>query len=156
MVLGPRNHASGVREKLLGEAISAVREEIRDSETGSAHPASPRRFRTCTANAGTNKSRTRRDQAVNNDQRLQRSSFGVFDLFLGRIGRRKAAKFGDSFWRRPWPCAIRTWPLLRQGYCDVRRHFVHYHNRVYPSSNARIGEALDSARFGDQQHCLDS
>ena len=37
---------------MLGEALSAVRAAICDSETGSAHPASPSRFRTCTANAG--------------------------------------------------------------------------------------------------------
>ena len=36
----------------LGEALSTVREEIRDSETGLAHPASVGRFRTPTGNAG--------------------------------------------------------------------------------------------------------
>ena len=35
---------------MLGEALSAVREAIRDNETASAHPAFPSRFRTCTAN----------------------------------------------------------------------------------------------------------
>ena len=34
------------------EALSAVREAIRDSEAGSPHPASPRRFRSPTGNAG--------------------------------------------------------------------------------------------------------
>ena len=29
-------------------------------------------------------------------------------------------------------------------------------NRVYQSSKARLGEALDSSRFGDRQHCLGS
>ena len=42
----PKAHASG------GEAFSAVREEIRDSETGLANPASVGRFRTPTGNAG--------------------------------------------------------------------------------------------------------
>ena len=37
---------------LLGEALSAVREAIRDSEAGSPHPSSPRRFRSPTGNAG--------------------------------------------------------------------------------------------------------
>ena len=37
---------------LLDEARSAVREEIRDSETGLIHPASAGRFRTPTGNAG--------------------------------------------------------------------------------------------------------
>ena len=41
------------RNKLLGEALSAVREALRQNETGSAHPASSGRFRTCTANVGT-------------------------------------------------------------------------------------------------------
>ena len=36
----------------LGEALSAVREAICDSEAGSPHPASPRRFRSPTGNAG--------------------------------------------------------------------------------------------------------
>ena len=40
------------RKNLLGEALSAVREERRDSETGLAHPASAGRFRTPTGNTG--------------------------------------------------------------------------------------------------------
>ena len=35
-----------------GEALSAVHEAIRDSEAGSPHPTSPRRFRSLTGNAG--------------------------------------------------------------------------------------------------------
>ena len=46
---GPRQWRGKI---LLGEALSAVREEIRDSETGLAHPASAGRFRTPTGNAG--------------------------------------------------------------------------------------------------------
>ena len=57
------------RENVLGEALSAVREAIRGDETGSAHPASPSRFRTYTANARTKKSRLRRGRAVNSGQR---------------------------------------------------------------------------------------
>ena len=83
------------RKNLLGEAFSAVREAIRDSETGLAHPASPRRFRTCTANARTKKSRPRRGRAVSSGQRSQRFPFGVSDLFLGRIGQLTAV----TFWR---------------------------------------------------------
>ena len=78
---------------MLGEALSAVREAIRDNETGPAHPASSSRFRTCTANARTNKSRPRRGLAVNSYQRSQSSSFGVSDLFLGRVGHLKALEF---------------------------------------------------------------
>ena len=37
---------------LRGEALSAVRELIRENEAGSAHPASSRRLRTLTGNAG--------------------------------------------------------------------------------------------------------
>ena len=37
---------------MLGEALSAVREAIRESEAGSAQPASSRRFCTPTGNAG--------------------------------------------------------------------------------------------------------
>ena len=33
------------RKNVLGEALSAVREAIRDNETGSAHPASPSALR---------------------------------------------------------------------------------------------------------------
>ena len=39
-------------KNLLGEALSAVRDEIRDTETGLANPASTGRFRTPTGNAG--------------------------------------------------------------------------------------------------------
>ena len=39
-------------KNLLGEALSAVREAIRESETGSAHPASFSQFHTPTGNAG--------------------------------------------------------------------------------------------------------
>ena len=37
---------------LLGKALSAVREAVRDSEAGSPHPSFPRRFRSPTGNAG--------------------------------------------------------------------------------------------------------
>ena len=39
---------------LLGEALSAVREEIRDTKTGLANPASAGRFRTPTESVGIN------------------------------------------------------------------------------------------------------
>ena len=78
---------------MLGEALSAVREAIRDNETGSAHPASPSRFRTCSVNARTKKSRPRRNRAVNNGQRSQNFPLGVSDLFLGRVGQLKAVEF---------------------------------------------------------------
>ena len=39
------------RENLLGEALSSVREAIRNNETGSAYWASPSRLRTRTSNA---------------------------------------------------------------------------------------------------------
>ena len=81
------------RKNWLGEALSAVREAIRDSDTGSAHPASPSRFRTCIANARTKKSLPRRGWAVNIGQRSQSFPFGVSDLFLGRVGQLKAVKF---------------------------------------------------------------
>ena len=83
----------GERKNLLGEALSAVRESICDSETGSAHPASPSRFRICTANARTKKSRSRRGRAVNSGRRSPSFPFGVSDLFLGRVGQLKAVKF---------------------------------------------------------------
>ena len=41
-----------IRKQMLGEALSAVREEIRDVETGLANPASAGRFRTSTGNTG--------------------------------------------------------------------------------------------------------
>ena len=85
----------GERKNLLGEALSTVREAIRDNETGSAHPASPSRFRTCIANARINKSRPHGGRAVNSGQPSQSFSFGVFDLFLGRVGQLKAV----DFWR---------------------------------------------------------
>ena len=102
---------------LLGEALSAVREAIRDSDTGSTHPSSAGRFRTSTGNAGIHE--------ISSAPQL--CSFGIFDLFPGRAGRPKPGSSGDSFWRRPWPCALRTRPLPR-GYCDARRRFVYYRN----------------------------
>ena len=45
-------------------------------------------------------------------------------------------------------------PLIRRVYCDAGRLFVHYENRVYQSSNARLGEALDFSRFGDRPAVL--
>ena len=41
-----------IGKNLLGEALSAVREAIRDTETGLANPASAGRFRTSTGNTG--------------------------------------------------------------------------------------------------------
>ena len=78
--------------RLLDEALSAVREAIRDNEIGSANPASPSRFRTCTANARTKKSRARRGRTVNRSQRSQSFPFGVSDLFLERVGQLKAVE----------------------------------------------------------------
>ena len=83
----------GERKNLLGEALSAVREAIRDNETGSAHPASPSRFHTCTANARTKKSRPRRNRAVTSGQRSQNFPVGVSGLFFGRVGQLKAVEF---------------------------------------------------------------
>ena len=80
-------------KELFGEVLYAVREAIRDCETGSAHPASPRRFRTCAANARTKKSRPRRGRALSSGQHSQRFPFGFSDLFLGRVRQQKAVKF---------------------------------------------------------------
>ena len=79
-------------KNLLGGALSAVDEAIRDSEAGSAHPASLRRFGTWTVNAGTKKSRPRHCRAANSDHLSQRSFFGGFYLFSGRAGRLKDVK----------------------------------------------------------------
>ena len=76
----------GERNNELGEALSAVRDAIRDLETGSAHPASSSRFRACIANARTKKSRPRRGRAVNRGQPSQIVFFGVSDLFIGSVG----------------------------------------------------------------------
>ena len=78
---------------MLGEALSAVRKAICDNQTGSAHPASPCRFRSRTANARIEKCRPRCGRAVNNGQRSQSFPFGISDLFLGRIGQLKAVEF---------------------------------------------------------------
>ena len=77
---------------MLDEARSAVREAIRDNETGSVHSTSPSRFRTYTANARTKKSRLRRGRAVNSGQRSQSFPLGVSDAFLGRVGQLKAVE----------------------------------------------------------------
>ena len=49
-------------KNLLGEALSAVREEIRDSEAGPPHPASPRRFLSFPGNAGIHEAAVGADQ----------------------------------------------------------------------------------------------
>ena len=92
MVPRPITHA-GKRKTLLGDELFNVLEAIRDNETGSAHPASRCRFRTCTANARTKKSRSRRGRAVNSGQRSQSFSFGVSDLFSWRVDQLKAVEF---------------------------------------------------------------
>ena len=82
----------GERKNLLGEALSAVRADIRDNDIGSAPSASPSRFRTCIANARINKSRPRRHWAVTSGERSQNFPFAVSDLFLGRVGQLKAVE----------------------------------------------------------------
>ena len=57
---GPRQWGGTI---LLGEALSAVREEIRDTETGLANPASVGRFRTPTGMLESTKFRPRRSRA---------------------------------------------------------------------------------------------
>ena len=75
----------GERKHLLGEALSAVREAIHDNETGSAHPASPSRFRTCIANARTKKSRPRRGRDVTKAS-ARKASLSAFPThFLGAL-----------------------------------------------------------------------
>ena len=83
----------GETKNELVEAHSAARGAICNNETGTAHPASPSRFRTCTANARINKSRPRRGRAVNSDQRSHYFSFGVSDLCLGRVGKFEAVGY---------------------------------------------------------------
>ena len=73
------------KKQLVREALSAVSEAILDSETGSAHPASPIRLSTCTANAETKKSRPRRGRAVHSGHRSKRFRFGVSDLFFSAL-----------------------------------------------------------------------
>ena len=107
-------------KKNLGEALSAAREAIRDSETGLAHPASAGRFRSPTGSWNPRNFVRAAVVLVDHGHRLPRSSFGVSDLFLGRTGRPKPGSFGDSFWRRPWPCAVRTRPLPGRVYCGAR------------------------------------
>ena len=91
MIPRPTTYASE-ENVFFGEALSAVRKATGDSETGSAHPASPSRFCTCTGNARTKKSRPLRGGAVTSSQRSQRFPFGVSGLFLGRVGQLKAVK----------------------------------------------------------------
>ena len=82
---GPRTNNTcqwGGGGRLLGEVLSAVREDNHDSETGSAHPIFSSRFRTCTANAGTKIYRPPHESAVNSGQRSHRSPFRVSDLLL--------------------------------------------------------------------------
>ena len=98
---GPRQWRGKI---LLGEALSAVREEICDTETGMAKPGlrwvvpyshgecwNPRSFVRATV------------VLADRGQRSPRSFLGVSDLFFGRAGRPKPGSFGGSFWRRPWP-----------------------------------------------------
>ena len=82
----------GERKNVLGEALYAVREAIQDNETGSAHSAFPSRFRTCTTNERTKKSRSHGARAVNSSQCSQNSPFGVSDLLLGRVDQSKAVE----------------------------------------------------------------
>ena len=63
MIPEPTTHASGEEMFLLGEALSAGREEIRDNETGLAHPASAGRFCTPTGMLESTKFRPRRNRA---------------------------------------------------------------------------------------------
>ena len=84
-------------EPLLGEAVSAVYEAIRHSETGWAHPTPLVDSALKTATAGIKKCRPRRGRADNSSQPPQMFSFGYVGLFRGRAGRLKAVNvFGHS------------------------------------------------------------
>ena len=82
---------------MLGEAHSAVREELSGCETSSADQTSPNRFRTCTAHGKTKKSLPRFGRADSSGQRSHRLPYGVSDLFLGRVGQQKAV----NIWKSP-------------------------------------------------------
>ena len=120
---GPRQWRGKI---LLGEALSAVHEEFatlrpgwqtRPPLVGSVLPWGM---------LESTKFRPRHSRARWPRPALAKVLFRSSDLFLGRAGRPKPGSFGDSFWRRPWPCVLRTRPLPRRGYCDAKRRFVHH------------------------------
>ena len=115
MIPEPKTHASG-EKKILGEALSAIREEIRDSESGMANPASVGRFRTPTGNSGIHENFVRAAVVLaDRGQRLPRSSLRVSDLFRGCAGRPKPGSFGDSFWVGPGHALSEHGPCLVGG-----------------------------------------
>ena len=74
------------------EPLSAVHEAVRGSETRSAHPPPPSRFRPCTATTIIKQSRPRRSRDVNSVQRSQFFPCRVSDLLFGRVSQLKAVK----------------------------------------------------------------
>ena len=82
-------------KKMLVEALSAVREAIRESEAGSAHPVSSHRFRTPTVNAGIHEFRQRHSRA-----RLPRPALAKVLLRRFRpISRTRRPTKAMKFWR---------------------------------------------------------
>ena len=111
-------------KNLPGEALSAVREEIRDKVGKPGLRWSvPYSHGECWNQRNFARAAV---VLVDRGQRLPTSSLAVSDLFLGRASRPKPGRFGDSFWRQPWACPVRPRPLHRRGYCGARRRFVHY------------------------------
>ena len=85
-------------KRFLGEALSAVREAIRDSEAGSPHPASPRRFRSPTGNAGIHKILSALGPCPGTAvSACQGPPSEISAFFFGRTRRPKSGGFGDSF-----------------------------------------------------------
>ena len=87
----PTINASG-GGKILCEALSSLREAVREIETGSTHPASLVAFAIALRMQEPEKFRQRRGWGVNSGSRSQRSSTGVFDNIIGRAGPEKAVK----------------------------------------------------------------
>ena len=120
------NDSSQWRGKnLLGEALSAVREAIRESETALAHSASAGRFHTPTGNAGINEISSAPQSCSLIAASACQGPPSEFSTYFSEV----PADQSKSFWRRPWPRAVRTQPLPRREYSDARRRFVNHQNR---------------------------
>ena len=118
------------KNKFLGEALSAVRGAIRDSEAGLPHPASPRRFRSPTGNAVIHEissaQKLRLGTVVGADQGPPSAYFSGAPadqspevLAIASRGVVKAVV-------RIAVCTARMWPLPRRGYRDAGRRSFYY------------------------------
>ena len=116
---------------MLGDALSAVHEAIREREieTGLAHPASAGRFRTPTGNSGIQEILSASQSCSLTAASACQGPPSEFSTYFSDAPANQSQEVLEiASGVGPRLGAVRTRPLPRREHGDARRRFVHYQN----------------------------